>query len=74
MKDSHWRSVIKAISWRVLGSLDTMLLTYLFSGSLKVATFVGSTEALTKIFLFWAHERVWNKIRWGRVSPLVSSP
>lgn len=72
--ETHVRSVAKAVSWRILGSLDTMFLTWLFSGSLTIAAFVGSTEAITKIFLFWGHERLWQKISWGRRAPLVSSP
>lgn len=72
--DTHARSLAKGFSWRAVGTIDTMILTYIFSGSLKVAAFVGSTEALTKIFLYWAHERVWHKIAWGRRGPLVSSP
>ncbi|MEW6543610.1 MAG: DUF2061 domain-containing protein [Nitrospirota bacterium] len=72
--ETHIRSVLKGISWRVVGTLDTMLLTFIFSGSIKVAAFVGSTEAVTKIFLYWAHERVWQRIRWGRLVPTVSSP
>ena len=72
--DSHLRSMAKAVSWRILGSLDTMLLTWLFSGSVKIAAFVGSTEAITKIFLYWGHERLWHRIPWGRRRPLTSSP
>ena len=72
--DSHVRSMAKAVSWRILGSLDTMLLTWLFSGSVKIAAFVGSTEAITKIFLYWGHERLWHRISWGRRGTLTSSP
>lgn len=72
--ESHLRSVIKGISWRVLGTIDTMILSYLWTGSIKTATLIGSSEAMTKIFLFWAHERVWHKIRWGRITPPTSSP
>lgn len=74
MKESHLRSIVKGISWRAVGTLDTMVLTFIFSGSLKVAALVGSTEAITKIFLFWAHERGWQRVQWGRVYPPVSSP
>lgn len=72
--DSHVRSIVKGVSWRLVGTLDTMVLTYLFSGSLRIATLVGSTEAVTKVFLYWMHERAWHRIRWGRVIPSVSSP
>ncbi|MGH7255091.1 MAG: DUF2061 domain-containing protein [Nitrospirales bacterium] len=62
------------MSWRLLGTLDTMILTWFFSGSLSIAAAVGGTEALTKVFLFWAHERVWHRVKWGRHFPSVSSP
>jgi uncharacterized membrane protein len=72
--DTHIRSVVKGLSWRMVGTLDTMLLTYIFTGNIKTAAFVGSTEAFTKIVLYWAHERVWHRISWGRRGPLTSSP
>ncbi len=72
--ETHWRSVVKGISWRVLGTLDTTILVFLFSGKLLLAASVGLTELVTKIFLYWAHERAWQKIRWGRIIPDVSSP
>lgn len=73
-RESHIRSVVKGISWRAVGTIDTMIISFLITGSVKYAAFIGSTEALTKIFLYWAHERVWHRIRWGRVIPSVSSP
>lgn len=72
--ETHLRSVVKGISWRAVGTLDTTILVYLFSGKLLLAASVGLTELITKIFLYWAHERVWQKVRWGRVIPGVSSP
>ncbi len=72
--ESHMRSLVKGISWRAVGTLDTMIISYIITGNIRYAAFIGSTEAMTKVFLFWAHERVWQKIRWGRVIPSVSSP
>ncbi len=69
MPDSHVRSMVKGISWRIVGTLDTMLLVFLFSGKLSLATLVGSNEAITKVILFWAHERGWQRIPWGRTVP-----
>ncbi len=71
--DSHTRSVLKAISWRVLATMVTGILAYLFTGDLLIAVGIGSSEALSKIFLYWAHERLWDRVRWGRAIP-VSSP
>lgn len=57
--DSHKRSIAKAISWRVLGTADTLLLSYIFTGSLVVAGSIASAESVTKIVLFYLHERAW---------------
>jgi len=61
------RSLAKAISWRVTGSLDTMLLSWFFTGDLTVAAAIGLTEVLTKMFLYYLHERIWNRISLGKI-------
>jgi uncharacterized membrane protein len=66
MSDAHSRSLAKAVSWRATGTLDTFLISWLITGELALAGGIALTEVVTKIFLFWAHERVWNKIKWGR--------
>ncbi len=63
------RSLAKTISWRALGSLDTMFLGWLFTGSLKVAGSIASAEVLTKIVLYYLHERGWAHIGWGLRMP-----
>jgi len=60
------RSLAKAISWRVTGSIDTMLLSWLFTSDLKIAAAIGLTEVATKMFLYYLHERAWNRISLGR--------
>jgi len=60
------RSFAKTITWRILGSLDTLMLGFLFSGSLKIAGSIASAEVLTKIALYYFHERGWAHIKWGR--------
>lgn len=59
------RSLAKAVSWRVLGSIDTAVLGYLFTGSLKIAGSIASTEVMTKIVLYYLHERGWAHVRFG---------
>ena len=66
--DTHARSVFKGITWRIVGTLDTMVLVFLFSGRVSLAALVGTTEAFTKILLFWVHERAWQRIHWGHGS------
>ena len=65
--NSHVRSLVKAISWRLVGSTDTFILSLIFTGSGKYAITIASTEALTKIALYYVHERVWRKVKWGRL-------
>jgi uncharacterized membrane protein len=60
------RSLAKTISWRALGSLDTLALGYIFTGSFKIAGSIASAEVLTKIALYYLHERGWAHIKWGR--------
>jgi uncharacterized membrane protein len=62
------RSLAKAISWRVTGSIDTMLLSWFFTGNLTIAAAIGLTEVVTKMVLYYLHERVWNRIPLGRNS------
>jgi uncharacterized membrane protein len=65
-KESHPRSIVKAVTWRILGSLDTFLLSFLITGSLHTAGAIASVETVTKIVLYYLHERGWSAIRWGR--------
>jgi uncharacterized membrane protein len=65
--NSHLRSLIKAVSWRFVGSLDTFILSMIFTGNAKYAVSIASAEALTKIALYYGHERIWRRVRWGRL-------
>lgn len=64
--DRPIRSLAKAISWRITGTVDTILLSWFFTGSIGTALSIGLTEVLTKMFLYYAHERVWNRVSLGR--------
>ena len=63
---AHLRSLIKAVSWRMVGSLDTFMLSLLVTGKLKYAVSIATAEALTKIALYYGHERAWRLVKWGR--------
>ncbi len=67
MPNARRRSLIKAVSWRLLGSLDTFVLSLIITGSAKYAVSIASGEALTKIVLYYLHERVWRRVAWGRL-------
>ncbi len=71
--ESHPRSFIKAVSWRTVGSIDTFVLSLLYSGSAKMAGAIAGTEVFTKIVLFYFHERAWSLVRWGhRTEELIA--
>jgi len=65
-REAHSRSLAKAISWRATGTLDTFVISYLITGKLALAGSIAGTELLTKIVLYYGHERVWAVIPWGR--------
>ena len=60
------RSLIKSISWRIIGTLDTIIISYLVTGTLSFALSIGAIELVTKMGLYVVHERVWNRIHWGK--------
>ena len=67
MHEKPYRSVVKTISWRTLGTLDTIIISYFVTGNLVMAASIGSIEVVTKMILYYFHERAWNKISFGRV-------
>ena len=74
MTESHSRSIAKAISWRVTGTVDTFLISWLITGKPLLATGIAATEVMTKIVLFYGHERIWTRIRWGRPAQARDMP
>lgn len=64
--EKHYRSLIKAISWRITGTLDTILVSWLITRKFTVALSIGGVEVFTKILLYYFHERVWNRLSFGR--------
>ena len=60
------RHFVKAISWRIVGTLDTMLIGWFVTGSVEMGALIGGIEVVTKTFLYYGHERVWyNYVRFG---------
>jgi len=64
--DTKRRSIIKAISWRTLATLTTTLLVLIFTGRVAIAVTVGFLEAIAKLLLYFIHERLWQKIWYGK--------
>ena len=66
-EEKHYRSLVKAISWRATGTVDTIIISFLVTGQAKWALSIGFIELFTKVFLYYVHERVWNRLDFGRV-------
>lgn len=60
------RTIGKIISWRVLLTVMNFVYTYVVTGNWKAGLAVAGISALVNTFIYWAHERVWNKVTWGR--------
>ncbi len=60
------RSVAKSITWRIIGTLDTVLISWIVTGQMILAISIGSIELVTKMMLYFLHERVWEYIPWGQ--------
>jgi uncharacterized membrane protein len=55
------RHILKTISWRIIGTLDTMILSWIITGDWKVGIAIGGVEVVTKMVLYYLHERAWYK-------------
>ncbi len=60
------RSIAKTISWRAVGTLDTILISWFVVDNVHFAVTIGGIELFTKMTLYFFHERAWNKINFGR--------
>jgi len=67
MTENPSRSLLKAISWRITGTLDTVVISYFITGHVRWALTIGFIELFTKITLYFVHERIWDRLSFGRV-------
>lgn len=67
-REAYWRTVAKTASWRITASLDTTLLAWMFTGNVATALSIGGLEVLTKLVLYFLHERAWTHVRYGIAS------
>ena len=66
---SRKRHILKTISWRIIGTIDTFLLSWLITGSWKIGLSIGGVEVVTKMILYYLHERVWYKFSNFGINP-----
>ena len=60
------RSILKTITWRITASLDTFIIAWIITGDWKMGGSIAGIEVITKIFFYYFHERIWNKIKWAK--------
>ncbi len=58
---SYKRHILKTISWRILGTLDTIIISWIITGSVEWGLAIGGIEVITKMLLYYLHERAWYK-------------
>ena len=58
---TYKRHLLKTISWRIIGTLDTFILSWIITGNVKIGLTIGGVETITKMFLYFFHERLWYK-------------
>jgi uncharacterized membrane protein len=68
MADAKKRSLAKTISWRVVASLATAGIVYVFTGKLVMSLGIGVVEAFIKMLLYYLHERIWQRIAWANIT------
>ena len=66
MEEHKKRSILKTLTWRITASLDTFVIAWIITGDWKMGGSIAGIEVITKMFFYYFHERIWNKIKWGK--------
>lgn len=69
--DKPLKSIIKSITWRIVGTTDTIIISYLLTGKIYLAFSIGSIELFSKMLLYYLHERAWSNLPWEKVTTRV---
>jgi uncharacterized membrane protein len=64
--EGHGRSFMKAVSWRAVGSIDTFTISFFITGKVSLAGSIAAVEVVTKIVIYYLHERAWAVVPWDR--------
>ncbi|RLD25566.1 MAG: DUF2061 domain-containing protein [Bacteroidetes bacterium] len=65
IKNSNQRHLLKTVTWRILGTLDTIIIAWVITGNGLIGLKIGLAEVITKMVLYYLHEKVWYKIDFG---------
>lgn len=69
MVESHYRSIVKAVTWRAGGTAVTFVIAWLLTGEPTLSIGIGLLDSAVKIGAFYAHERIWNRLSFGKLEP-----
>jgi uncharacterized membrane protein len=61
MSSDNIRHILKTFTWRIVGTIDTILLGYFITGDISTGLKIGGVELVTKMILYYLHERIWYK-------------
>ena len=67
-REAHGRSFAKAVSWRIFASIDKFIISFFVTGKISLAGTIAAVEVMTKIVIYYLHERAWAAIPWGHHS------
>lgn len=64
--EGQTRTISKIVTWRILITFSNFLIPFIMTGSWGSAVLFAGMATVVNMFIFWAHERIWNKVRWGK--------
>ena len=67
--ESHFRTVLKSLTWRVAALAITTTVAWMITDEVKLAAEIGIADTLIKLFAYYGHERIWLKLGFGRQKP-----
>jgi uncharacterized membrane protein len=67
--ESHSRSIVKAVTWRAGGTVVTFFIAWIITGEATLSVGIGLLDSLVKVGAFYLHERMWNRLRFGKLEP-----
>ncbi len=65
--DKAYRSIVKTLSWRTTATLTTIIISYIITGETALAFKIGGIEVFAKMFLYYGHERAWDRSKFGKI-------
>ena len=68
--EKRYRSILKGLTWRILATLTTVVISWLITGKIEMALSIGGIEVFAKMALYYFHERTWNKVKLGKEKPV----